>query len=109
MRMFHSHYNLVWLMLMYVSSDLLKCVTDVDSSLLICAPTILPPYNIPRLLGNIGVLQSWLVLKPFLSSLHCLKVRLCVEQESRSMNARQAMLDNRLAKERERSRGGSRE
>ena len=96
-------------MLVYVSSDLLKCVTDVDSSLLICVPTILPPYNIPRLLGNIGVLQSWLVLKPFLSSLHCLKVRLCVEQESRSMNARQAMLDNRLAKERERSRGGSRE
>ena len=108
MRMFHSHYNLVWLMLMYVSSDLLKCVTDVDSSLLICVPTILP-YNIPRLLGNIVVLQSWLGLKPFLSSLHCLKVRLCVEQESRSMNARQAMLDNRLAKARERSRGGSRE
>jgi len=79
------------------------------SSILICVPTTLPPYNIPRLLGNIGVLQSWLVLKPFLSSLHCLKVRLCVEQESRSMNARQAMLDNRLAKERERSRGGSRE
>ena len=50
-----------------------------------------------------------MVLKPFLSSLHCLKVRLCVEQESRSMNARQAMLDNRLAKARERSRGGSRE
>ena len=108
MRMFHSHYNLVSLMLMYVSSDLLKCVTDVDSSLLIRVPTILP-YNIPRFLGNIGVLQSWLVLKPFLSSLHCLKVRLCVEQESRSMNARQAMLDNRLAKARERSRGGSRE
>ena len=62
-----------------------------------------------RLLGNIGVRQSCPVVNPFLSSLHCLKVRLCVEQERSSMKARQAMLDSRLPSERERRRGGSRE
>ena len=62
-----------------------------------------------RLLGNIGVRQSCPVVKPFLSSLHCLKVRLCVEQERRSMKARQAMLESKLPRERERRRGGSKE
>ena len=62
-----------------------------------------------RLLGNIGVRHSCPVVKPFLSSLHCLKVRLCVEQERRSMKARQAMLESKLPSERERRRGGSKE
>ena len=48
-------------------------------------------------------------MSPFLSSLHCRKVRLCVEQERRSMKARQAMLESKLASERERRRGGSKE
>ena len=49
------------------------------------------------------------MVSPFLSSLHCLKVRLCVEQERRSMKARQAMLESKLPRERERRRGGSKE
>ena len=34
---------------------------------------------------------------------------MCVEQERRSMKARQAMLESKLPSERERRRGGSRE
>ena len=34
---------------------------------------------------------------------------MCVEQERRSMKARQAMLESKLPRERERRRGGSKE